>query len=77
MEEAERTGVVRAFTAVRPTLLTNGEARGVEKLRVGTEEEPAIGYTISREDVGMWMFEELMKGGGQERWKGKKVSLTY
>ncbi|KFY36192.1 hypothetical protein V495_07941, partial [Pseudogymnoascus sp. VKM F-4514 (FW-929)] len=57
-----------AFVAVRPSLLTNGEAKGVDKVRVGVEgqkgfESLAIGYTISREDVGNWIFEEMLKRG--------------
>jgi len=36
-----------------------------------------IGYRIRREDVGLWIFEELTKNGREGRWDGKKVSLTY
>ena len=61
---------------VRPSLLTNGKARGGKKIRVGTEEKPAVGYTISREDVGLWVLENLVKGDG-ERYVGQKVTITY
>ena len=61
---------------VRPSLLTNGKARGGKKIRVGTEEKPAVGYTISREDVGLWVFENLLKGDG-ETYVGQKVTITY
>ena len=64
------------FVIVRPSLLTNGKARGGNKIRVGTEEKPAVGYTISRDDVGLWMFENLVKGEG-ERYVGRRVTITY
>ena len=64
------------FVIVRPSLLTNGKAHGGAKIRVGTEEQPAVGYTISREDVGLWMFEILVQGDGA-RYVGQKVIITY
>jgi len=36
----------------------------------------AIGYKISREDVGLWIFEECVNANGS-KWKGKMVTLTY
>ncbi|KAJ5198898.1 hypothetical protein N7491_000535 [Penicillium cf. griseofulvum] len=76
------TGVV----VVRPSLLTGdhrvpvgvgeqgGKGAGLEKVRVGTERAPAIGYTISRALVGEWIFEEVVKGQG--KWVGEKVTIT-
>lgn len=52
-----------------------GEGVGLEKVRVGTEKAPAIGYTIPRALVGEWIFEEIVKGGG-EKWVGEKVTIT-
>lgn len=83
---AER-GVVkgRRWVLVRPSFLLNGEARGLESVRTGIEvpgektgegQDHAVGYTIRREDVGGWIFEECVRGGG-ERWVGRCVSLTY
>lgn len=74
------------FVVVRPTLLVDGAARGREQVRVGWErasgatagEEgpgPAVGYTVSRADVGRWVFEEVVKGG--RTWVGRCVTLTY
>lgn len=63
------------FVIVRPSLLTNGKAVGVERVRTGTEERPAVGWVISREEVGLWMFEELVRGEGG-RWVGQKVTVT-
>lgn len=65
------------FVIVRPSLLTNGKALGGTKIRTGTEERPAVGYTISREDVGRWMFENLVRGDAGARYVGKKVIITY
>ena len=52
------------FTIVRASLLTNGESN--KEIRVGIEdpktgrESNAIGYTISREDTGRWIAENLV-----------------
>lgn len=70
---------------VRPSLLTGDGKAGpsANKIRVGTEkagvvENLEIGYTISREDVGAWMFREIIEAGGERRqWVGKAVTLTY
>ena len=73
--------VIRDFVAVRPSLLTDGARLGTRNVRVGEEVgkvvKPAVGYTISREDVGGWVFEEMVKGDGGERYAGKMVSITY
>lgn len=68
---------IRGFVIVRPSLLTNGPALGKAKLRVGSEKKPAVGYTVSREDVGQWVFENVIQDKTRDRWAGEKVSLTY
>ena len=68
--------VVNGVVIVRPSLLSNGPALGPAKVRVGSEREPVVGYTISREDVGKWIFENFVEGGGKG-WVGEKISLTY
>lgn len=65
------------FVIVRPSLLTNGKALGGTKIRVGTEERPVVGYTIRREDVGRWVFENLVRGDAGARYVGEKVVITY
>lgn len=71
------------FVVVRPTMLTDGECRGLAKLRVGWEnpdttgDGPQMGYTVSRKDVGNWIFEEVIKAGKGGRYTNKCVSLTY
>ncbi|KAJ5317814.1 hypothetical protein PENANT_c004G00159 [Penicillium antarcticum] len=84
-------GVLGAgVVVVRPSFLTGdhrvpvweggaaeGETKGdgLGSVRVGTEQDPAIGYTISRALVGKWIFEEIVRGGGK-RWVGEKVTIT-
>lgn len=67
--------LLRGFTIVRPTLLTDGVEKGAFKIKVGTESEPAMGYSISRKDVGAWMYRELV-AGEPNVWAGQKVTLT-
>lgn len=66
------------FVVVRPSLPKDGKRLGVEKVRVGEEGQGtvvlAIGYTISGEDVGGWVFENIVAKGekeGTRRWGGK------
>ena len=64
-------------TIVRASLLTSGATLGRQRVRVGTEKAPAVGYTISRGDVGI--YDALNSGAAPTRgkWKGEKVTLTY
>lgn len=72
---AYHAGLVRSFVIVRPTLLTNGAEKGPDKVRAGREDAPEKGFTISRTDVGAWIFRELVRGDF-EKWAEAKVSLT-
>lgn len=76
------------FVIPRASLLNDGASKGMEHIRVGWEKHPAalaaveeeatgpaIGYFISRADVGLWIFEEVIKGGN--KWSGKCVTLTH
>ncbi|KAJ5921294.1 hypothetical protein N7466_009620 [Penicillium verhagenii] len=79
----ENSLLVRGLIVVRPSLLEGDHkivAPGVDdgyekKLRVGTEKEPAVGYTVPRAWVGRWIFEEVLKTGGDE-WVGEGAILT-
>jgi len=84
---AANEGVLAAHVVVRPALLTDGEQ--TDKLRAGYRgraktggnawgdvEGEAVGYTVSRKDVGHWIFQEVVQGRGGE-WKGHTVSLAY
>ncbi|KAM0264390.1 hypothetical protein ACHAPA_008316 [Fusarium lateritium] len=77
---------VRDFVMMRPLVLTDGEAKGEEQLRVGwewgvvgekgraSEPGPKLGYLMSKADLGKWTFDHVIAEGG---WEGKCVYLTY
>ena len=80
--EAALRAAGEEVTIVRPSLLTDGEKTGAETvIRVGVDdfgsgerESEAVGYTISRADVGAWMWENVLR---ERRYGGKAVSITY
>ncbi|GKT52657.1 uncharacterized protein ColSpa_12838 [Colletotrichum spaethianum] len=69
------------YTFVRPAFLSDG-AVPERAIRVGVEdpengvESSAVGYGISREDVGRWIFENVLRDGGRE-YARKAVSITW
>ncbi|KIA75908.1 hypothetical protein HK57_00313 [Aspergillus ustus] len=79
------------FVLVRPSLLWDGERRkgkgkgngvvrvGIADARTGVVERKEVGYTISREAVGGWMFEHLILRAGEKGlvFEEKAVSLTW
>lgn len=73
-------GMQERWTIVRPTLLTDGKAEG--KFKVGVEdpvngwETNAPGYTISRDGVGAWIFENIIQQQDDEKWVRKAVTLS-
>ncbi|KAJ6070424.1 hypothetical protein N7467_011743 [Penicillium canescens] len=82
----ERGVLGAGVVVVRPSFLTGDhrisvkderekKGEGLEMVRVGTERDPAIGYTISRALVGEWIFEQVVQGGGK-KWVGEKVTIT-
>ncbi|MCJ1389662.1 hypothetical protein MMC18_002519 [Xylographa bjoerkii] len=66
--------LMSGYTIIRPSLLIDWKEG--TKLRVGTEEKPILGYTISRESVGRWIYEDVIAERGS-KWSGKTVTLTY
>ncbi|KAJ5692288.1 hypothetical protein N7462_001711 [Penicillium macrosclerotiorum] len=67
------------FTIVRGSLLTNGETTntvrvGIEDPKTGRESS-AIGYTISREDSGKWITENLILQKN-EKYTNKILMIT-
>lgn len=81
LEEVNQPATERGisnFVIVRPSLLTDGPGQGVDKIKYGTETRPAVGYTISRNDVGAWVFEKVVKSPEEERSKvlGQIVTIT-
>ncbi|KAL8950058.1 MAG: hypothetical protein Q9222_003881 [Ikaeria aurantiellina] len=82
--EAKQQMLIRDFVIVRPSLLVDGQTHGKKEVRVGWEGKApgqlgngaAVGYTISREDVGFFVFDSVVAKDGGEL-AGKKVSVTY
>lgn len=87
-KESGAEAPIRAFAIVRPTLLFDGESKGMGKIKSGwvvhpeavnagdkRAPGPAIGYSIRRNDVGLWIFEEIVKKS--EKWENKAISLSY
>ncbi|KAF9910227.1 hypothetical protein EC991_006954 [Linnemannia zychae] len=78
-EDASSTAVFRGAVIIRPSLLKGDQSvasgKGWQKLKVGVEDKPAVGYTCHRADVGQWICEQIIKTGG-ESYFGQKVTLT-
>lgn len=77
------SAAIENFVAVRPSLLTNGRAVGFGAIRAGIDskgklDNDAIGYTISRADVGGWIFEGLVedKAGKKSTYLNQFVAIT-
>jgi nucleoside-diphosphate-sugar epimerase len=70
-----------SWTIIRGSLYTNGPATegkvraGWEAPVAGTRGDVPIGYTISREDLGKWVYENCIEGG--DEWVGKVAVVTY
>ncbi|KAK4108938.1 hypothetical protein N656DRAFT_783592 [Canariomyces notabilis] len=90
----EGMGKDEEWTIIRGSLYTSGPETeglvrvGVEDPVAGRVESLAVGYTISREDVGKWIFENLIQGVSKRegegeglrdgrRWVRKAVTITY
>lgn len=73
---AMESPVISATTFIRPALLMDrDEPKGLERIEVGSEEKPAVGYTIPRKDVGLWIFEKLI-AGDPTKWQGANPTLV-
>jgi hypothetical protein len=84
----ETPSVLSGYALMRPSLLTDGKSMGLDKIRMGWERHlldqegkdagpgPAIGYTICRADIGLWMYSNLINGDASE-WNGRCVTLTH
>ncbi|KAF1809565.1 hypothetical protein P152DRAFT_370274, partial [Eremomyces bilateralis CBS 781.70] len=81
-QPTEGKGHAYEFVIIRPTLLTDGNYKGLDKVNVGWEnpdqtgDGPAMGYSISRKDVGQWIFETIVKDGKKGQYNNKCVTLT-
>lgn len=82
IEKAQADAVIKGYIIVGPSLLIDGRRQGLSKVKIGWENEDpagkgaAVGYGVSREDVGGFIFEEVVaKMGGN--YIGKKVTIAY
>ncbi|WPH05072.1 Hypothetical protein R9X50_00797100 [Acrodontium crateriforme] len=75
LPEAERG--IKSFTNIKASLLVDGESLGLQVVRDGVEDAPAVGYTIRRSDVGLWIYERILKNGPKTEWANKGVCITY
>lgn len=79
MDKKENERLIRGYVIPRSACLTNGPAlgSGPKGLRCGLEDKPAIGYTVRRADVGLWIFEHVVEGTDREGFVNHKPSLAY
>jgi hypothetical protein len=69
---------IENYIIVRPSFLTDGKGEGLANIKVGTELKPAVGYTIARNDVGAWLFQNAVRNGLKEAnpYLRKLVTIT-
>lgn len=77
MRLPESQRAIRGYINTKASLLLDGEAKGLESVREGSEDAPEIGYFIRRADVGLWMFERLIKSEPKAEYVNKGVVITY
>ncbi|KAK4502492.1 hypothetical protein PRZ48_005917 [Zasmidium cellare] len=68
---------VGGFVIVRASPLTHGPSKGLEAIRQGTMQQPVLGYGISRDDVGLWLFENVVRQQEPPAFFNDEVSITY
>ncbi|EME80336.1 uncharacterized protein MYCFIDRAFT_212034 [Pseudocercospora fijiensis CIRAD86] len=74
-DESERG--IAGYVNVKPTLLFDGESRGINKIREGRDDRPVLGYVMNRKDVGVWMFERTIREDLRGEFVGRSVTLAY
>lgn len=74
---AKAGGLFRGFIVVRPTHLVDGPRKGMGQIQQGWDGKPTIGYTIGRDDVGLWMFEKIVEARDHGAFLNQGVTLTY
>ncbi|EED15603.1 conserved hypothetical protein [Talaromyces stipitatus ATCC 10500] len=83
LSDKENSALFRGVVIVRPTLLkgdgiVQSKDASSKTVRAGTEFEPVTGYTISRADVGRWIWKNMLLSEDRgEKWIGRRVSLAY
>ncbi|KAK4505196.1 hypothetical protein PRZ48_003159 [Zasmidium cellare] len=76
LDESQRW--IGGYVLVRPSILADGNTKGVTDLRAGLAEDPPVGYSVDRKVVGEWIFEVLIRDGGAEgTWRDGEVIVTF
>lgn len=68
---------IKGYVHIKPSLLVADKGYGLDKIKFGVDEAPAIGYGMAKEDVGEFMYERLIKPGVSPEWMNKSISLTF
>jgi hypothetical protein len=82
LSEKDNAALFQGVIITRPTLLSGDgivKVDGIRKtVRAGTENAPAKGYSISRADVGGWIWENVLKSAEHgQKYYGRRVTLAY
>nr|POF13559.1 hypothetical protein CFP56_02582 [Quercus suber] len=78
MEAAlERAQPAGKFLIVRPSVLSDGNGKGLAYVRQGDTQNPVLGYGISRHDVGLWIFENVIRPCDRSSILNIGVNITY
>ncbi|KAF2163284.1 hypothetical protein M409DRAFT_26326 [Zasmidium cellare ATCC 36951] len=72
-----KTRPAGGFVIVRASPLTDGTSKGLEVIQKGTMQQPVLGYSISRDDVGLWIFENLVRQQEPSAFLNDEISITY
>jgi nucleoside-diphosphate-sugar epimerase len=76
MPESQRG--IGGYVILKQSILTDGKEKSIDVVRVGTSDNPPVGYSIDREMVGLWMFHRLIEEkGARGEWKDARVTITY
>ncbi|EMD00239.1 hypothetical protein BAUCODRAFT_145536 [Baudoinia panamericana UAMH 10762] len=65
------------YLVLRPAVLSDAPGKGLEAVRQGTAEHPVVGFGISREDVGLWMYEKLINTTNRGGFVNTGVQVSY
>ena len=78
IELAESQRGIDGYVVLKPSILTDGEGKGIDVVRAETGDGPPVGYSIDREMVGLWMFHRLIEEEeARGEWKDARVTITY
>ncbi|KAI1402882.1 hypothetical protein F4819DRAFT_453146 [Hypoxylon fuscum] len=74
VSNAERVGYTH--TIVRPSLL-NDDTAPQKEIRVGLDNAFVVGYYISRDDTGRWIYENLLDERKTGQYENRIATITW